>query len=414
MTDTLMCIDKYNNTLTRTLKKHIHLLDKKMINNLSCNHNLDIKFVYENMDKYEWDWTELPKHVDLYNLCKNKNILNVHFIYSLPYNSYINNSNMKIILDEFSILDENFFINSSNLIVKEYLNSYCDETIIWDFVQDNIKKTITWNFVQDNIKNTLIFDNLSIHKCITIDIINKFPDLWNYDMLSCNPNLSFDDFKTIKFYIKNHEYYFRDGYITKDYVNYSDKFKFEDVINNKYICFDSEKYKLYWNFNDISKHYSITWNIIKNYPNEDWNYIFVAQNPNITWDIIEDNSCLFYKNKEEKKKVYISFAKNPNITSKMIDNIIEENKDDNKFIENFLKNLILNDFCYHKYYSTLEYKKKLVNIFIEEMIKEACNPRRILNWNENVLNDNIFKNLSQNDINDLYNSFKFNLNKSNE
>jgi len=50
-----------------------------------------------------------------------------------------------------------------------------------------------------------------------------------------------------------------------------------------------------------------------------------------------------------------------------------------------------NKFCYDPYFQSPIYKKKLVKQFIdncwEELIQKACHPSRILNWNEEYLEE---------------------------
>jgi hypothetical protein len=50
-----------------------------------------------------------------------------------------------------------------------------------------------------------------------------------------------------------------------------------------------------------------------------------------------------------------------------------------------------NKFCYNPYFQSPIYKKKLVKKFIdncwEELIQKACHPSRILNWNEEYLEE---------------------------
>ena len=58
----------------------------------------------------------------------------------------------------------------------------------------------------------------------------------------------------------------------------------------------------------------------------------------------------------------------------------------------YKKNINLkNKFSYDNYYLSEFYKKELVKKFLdncfEELIRKACHPSRLLNWNEDILLD---------------------------
>ena len=60
-----------------------------------------------------------------------------------------------------------------------------------------------------------------------------------------------------------------------------------------------------WNFDTLSKHPSITWDIVKANKELPWNYAKLSRNPNITWDIIQANP--------DKEWDYNNLSYNPNI-----------------------------------------------------------------------------------------------------
>jgi hypothetical protein len=88
-----------------------------------------------------------------------------------------------------------------------------------------------------------------------------------------------------------------------------------------------------------------------------WDWENMPNNPNITWDIIKNDSW-----------DWESLSRYPNITWD-----IETNIETNI------------------YYESSTYKKQLVKEFLdncwEELIKKACHPSRILNWNDDYLED---------------------------
>jgi len=156
------------------------------------------------------------------------------------------------------------------------------------------------------------------------------------------------------------------------------------------------KYKnINWNYRTLSSNPNITWEIVNDNQEYDWNYEYLSMNPNITWDIVKNN------------KLSIEyFARNVNMTLDIMDEIMNINDINLKL---FIYNLTKNQFNYDPYYTCPVYKKKLVKQFInnckEELIAKVCTPKRILNWNEDVLlnKENPLYGYTQDDINYLLN-----------
>jgi hypothetical protein len=102
--------------------------------------------------------------------------------------------------------------------------------------------------------------------------------------------------------------------------------------------------------------------------------------------------------------LYNYYSMNPNITIKFIDNNINlisfEDLSSNLFSYSNKNNI---------YYCSFEYKKKLCNKFMdiceEELISKVCTPKRILNWNDDVLLDkeHPLYGYTQQEINNLIN-----------
>ena len=79
-----------------------------------------------------------------------------------------------------------------------------------------------------------------------------------------------------------------------------------------------------WNWQTLSRHPNMTWDIIINNPSYPWNDYFgdLSQNPNITWDIIQNNPSPDGHDGRCKWD-WDGISKNPNITW----DIIETNPD---------------------------------------------------------------------------------------
>ena len=94
---------------------------------------------------------------------------------------------------------------------------------------------------------------------------------WNYDLLSENPNITWD-------IVRN---------------NYGDPSK-------------------RWSYDRLSLNPNITWDIVQANPTKGWDYYWLSANPNITWDIVKANPS--------KKWDYYELSQNPNITYDIIRN----------------------------------------------------------------------------------------------
>jgi hypothetical protein len=119
----------------------------------------------------------------------------------------------------------------------------------------------------------------------------------------------------------------------------------------------------------------LTWEIIEDNLDLPWHWGWISEHPCVTFEIIKDNLHLKWK--------WYHILRNPNITY----DIIQENPDmpwDYSYIDSVT-------FYRHRYFKSTIYKKKLVKEFMEncweELIQEACHPSRILNWNDDYLEE---------------------------
>jgi hypothetical protein len=176
-----------------------------------------------------------------------------------------------------------------------------------------------------------------------MEIIRANPDKpWNWDYVSRNPNLTMD--------------------IIKEFPNVP------------------------WNWRAISWNPNLTMKIIRANPDMPWNWDYVSRNPNLTMDIIKEFP--------DKLWNWRAISANPNITY----DFVVENLDKIDF-----DTLSYNNLNYDPWFSSEAYRrmqtKRMHDRIYEELIKVACTPRRVLQWNEDTSEpDHPFYGLSQADI----------------
>jgi hypothetical protein len=321
-------------------------------------------------------------------------------------------------------------------------------TYNWDWIAVSQNPNITWEIIENNLNYLWSFKELSCHPNIKWEIIKNNPKyIWDFKVISFNPNISWDiifknnsykwDYQTLIYnnniyweminnnpkvikFLKNNLLYDIDILFDKldwllisqdkrlnietiNYINnncyitkkqkelYPEKTNYEiinsfwyinqiisntnfDIINIEYI----QKYiisNIIFNENLLLNH-NLEINeinyIISKYWNEYLSYN-LSKNPKI------DDT--FFNEKNKKYFCNIGYYLNPNITL----NYIQNNMNNNIYW------LCHNHFYYNDYYVSNNYKKKLVKNFIdkclEELIKKACRPSRLLNWNDDVLLD---------------------------
>jgi hypothetical protein len=303
----------------------------------------------------------------------------------------------------------NYFELSKNPnITWDLIQNYLDKP--WDYSMLSLNPNINWDIIRFNPDKPWDYYYLSKNINITWDIVKNNPDKpWDYSMLSLNPNINWD---IIRFNPdKPWDYY----YLSKN-INIT-----WDIVKNN---FDKP-----WNYNLLSfiylkKFNSSIYNInsyINNYP------IYNINSDLIKFNCFTDDIDIYYiKYNQHNINYLIQYS---NIKYDILINIIHhcnEFLDDKEIYYYMLSEysyITLNDVIKYEdyiffnalsknkfnydYYLTTYYKKQLVNNFInkckEELINKVCTPKRILNWNEDVLlnNDHPLYNLTQNDINKL-------------
>jgi hypothetical protein len=154
--------------------------------------------------------------------------------------------------------------------------------------------------------------------------IKTFPEnFWDFDMLSRNPNITWD---IVKANIDKPWCFF--------YLSQNSNITWEIVQNNP----DKN-----WCFGWLSQNSNITWEIVQANPDKPWSYSMLSENPNITWQIVQDNP--------DENWCFGGLSENPNITWDIVKANLDLDWDDKIFLINHVG------------------KQK----FIEEQLKRAVN-----------------------------------------
>jgi hypothetical protein len=131
---------------------------------------------------------------------------------------------------------------------------------------------------------------------------------------------------------------------------------------------------------------NLTWDIIRSKHTWSFNWLAISENPNVCMDVIKDNP--------DKPWDWHGISANPNITYQfVVDNL-------DKIDWGILS---ANNFGYDEYFQSEAYRrrqtKRMHDRVHEELIRVACTPRRVLQWDEP---GHPFYELSQSDIDRLF------------
>jgi hypothetical protein len=179
-------------------------------------------------------------------------------------------------------------------------------SIIGEKLIQLIKKT--WNKPH---KRPWDWHLICINKNITIDILEKYPDMpWDWQWVSANRNITED-------YIESH--------LDKNW-------NWEWISRNINISLEFIESHIHkdWNWEWISANNNLTIEFINRHKNKRWNWYLVSSNSNITPDIIESHPDIPWN--------WNAILLNPNITLEFIKRHLD-------------KDLQLNNLLYNKYIS---------------------------------------------------------------
>ena len=148
--------------------------------------------------------------------------------------------------------------------------------------------------------------------------------------------------------------------------------------------------------------------LIKEFPDKEWRWAILSLNSGITFDTIQYFSTTSNSN-TYRNWDWGYFSLNKNLTWDIIQSCSATSSSNPDKPWNWLS-LSLNEFENDPYFKSEQYfisnvyrkimTKRLHSTIQEELIKVACHPRRVLNWNEDV-NDpnNPYYGMTQEDIN---------------
>jgi hypothetical protein len=314
---------------------------------LSLNNLLSMKF-FEGSSNEDWKDTNIFLNINFTPEYKNK-YPEIEF----DSEALCGNPNFKLEdlqpLDEYSIIG---LINNYNINIHEYMKIYTDENnddINYVYENDGLQPdNRTFNFIVENMdkynfdmdyimnRNQIEIDfniiekyfpsyltksymyrylDLYTNQGLTWNIIKKYPNIWNYEYLSRNMNIT------------------------------------PEIIRNNL--------DIPWDFKNISDNYSLDIEFIREYK-DILDFTNLSCNPCVDLDMIESNLDLPWDFK--------SVIENPNITLEFYLKYCEQLIEDKTFNELF--DLICNEQCYHEYYTTKIHKKKIIKKFLLNCWKE--------------------------------------------
>ena len=165
--------------------------------------------------------------------------------------------------------------------------------------------------------NWSCINNNELLKCEDdLEYIDKY-DRFDWNSLSCNPNITWEIIQNNPYMNWNWTNIFKNPNITWDIIKYNpNKFLWNEnnILLNPNITWEviQNNPNIKWFWTAISNNPNITWEIIQNNPNSPWDWSNISQNPNITWEIIQNNS--------DKPWNWSYLSCNPNITMEIIQN----------------------------------------------------------------------------------------------
>jgi len=201
---------------------------------------------------------------------------------------------------------------------------------------------LTWEFIYSNLeifrKYDPILEKVTIHPSVTMDIINKHPEIeWCYKKIIYNPNIDFENYNKFKFAFgdleKHREILSKSKNLPIQTIldNPDFKWDFYSIILNPNLVADylepilklykSQNKMCYFSWEYLSQSPFITMDMIEKYPDFPWKPYLLTKNPNLTCEFVKRNYYKYFKNQKDIIFYWKSISKHHNI--KLID--IEEN-----------------------------------------------------------------------------------------
>lgn len=337
-----------------------------------------------------WDW---------YALSSNPNITTELIIeyYNCKWQWNYGGVSANINIDIDFVLDNNeemwnLFSLSKNPAMGKYIGQPDTLDWIWPYaclnsqipegiLEQNIDKihfehlsnnhSLSWKFIEDNIHRPWNWDAISTLPCINIEIVKSHPEIyWNWEHISENPSITIEDIKnnpklnwqknkicsnsnlTIHDVIYDRNLFNNWTEITlnenirqSDIENYSNlPWDINAILNiksgldiNFILKYYQEDYR--WNWNNISRSYSITLEDIINNPTLPWSIYTLTENPSLTLETFER---FFYRFKNCNNIASNLFLYDKNYCDKMIKKDTEKRK---TVVKNNIQDIFYKDIC---------------------------------------------------------------------
>lgn len=232
-------------------------------------------------------------------------------------------------------------------------------------------ESLSWKFIEDNMSKPWNWDIISTLPCINIEIVKSHPEIdWNWYSLSTNSSISIEDIKNNPKLPWDKNKICTNPNLTIYDVIY-DRHLFNNwtqiTVNENIKQIDIEKYpnlpwdinvilnlksgldinfilnyyqKNYqWNWNEISRSYSISINDVINNPTLPWCMYTLSENPSLTLETFER---FFYRFKNCNNISSNLFLYDKDYCTKMIKNDTERRKRD---VNHKIKDIFYNDIC---------------------------------------------------------------------
>jgi hypothetical protein len=227
---------------------------------------------------------------------------------------------------------------------------------------------------------------------VTIEDVNRSPGGWCWMGLATNIRLTIADIK------RNIDDIGPEAW-TQISANIGIKFEDLGEIEHLSIVGFSQNYNLRvehlsratgWSWNHVSMNPGIKLDDILNNTRFPFNWDFVSMNPSIDMDQVEKYIYLPWS--------WYHLSKNPNLTLAFFNRHSHEEWDFN--------GIMLNKLSYDRYFQSETYRRPITKLvhdrLYEELIATSCTPRRILQWNESTTEpDHPFYGMTQADIDSM-------------
>jgi hypothetical protein len=265
-------------------------------------------------------------------------------------------------------------------IIDKYNN---DPNYHWDIIGISANPNLTIEYIRSHPAANWDYAAISENSAFTIEDIETNLDLpWNYSYICLNPNVSLD-------LIKKHVNYLREKHYYSD-INLIIDWNF--LAKNPAISLRDieENLSLPWKGQHLSSNPNLTLEFVKCHSEIKWNYYNLAKNPNINYKELvpyiikmnNDKSKNRYQFQWREESLYHNYIENPNVSLEFISSYLNPGENDKKkYLSTINYDIIyLNPFDkIRETFIEKEYNKYLMAYRIQQYYSNAlCNPYTVL------------------------------------